>query len=338
MSRTGTEAKPPWQKVPRAVRAEAERMLGARIIRASRIYGGMAPSATFRLALDDGRRAFFKGIWQESNEFMHRALEQEERVYRELADAICPWAPAFLGSLRVEDWHALLLEDLGPADVPPWTRRAVRDAAREFARFHSKNEGRAFPEWVPPWSELLSAEAGLWQRILDDTGRLTAVAQLAGDRIAEARTWLAQHGPRLHEIAARLHDPHPPHTLLYLDARADNVRVPPNALRIFDWNWVTVGPAETDIAAFAEGITMDGGPLPERFVEEYRRHRSVNDDGLDAGVAALAGLFAWSASGPPRPDLPRLRSWQRRQFAVCSAWAARRSLLPEPIWLSAVPD
>jgi hypothetical protein len=338
MSRRGVEAKPPWDKVPRPVRVEAERVLGARIARASRIYGGVAASATFRLTLADGRRAFFKGIWQASNDFMHRALVQEERVYRELTDAISPWAPAFLGSIRVDDWHALLLEDLGPADVPPWTARAVRDAAREFAAFHSKNEGRPFPQWVPAWNELLSAEARLWRGILDESRRLAAVASLAGERMSEAHEWVARHGPRLHAIAECLHEPHPPHALLYLDARADNVRVPPGRLRLFDWNWVAVGPAETDIAAFAEGIAIDGGPVPERFVDEYRRHRPVNDEALDAAVAALAGLFASSASGPPRPDLPRLRSWQRRQFKVCLEWAARRFALPLPGWLAAVPD
>jgi len=46
--------------VPPSVRAEAERRLGSRVARATRAYGGYAASATFRLALANGRRAFFK--------------------------------------------------------------------------------------------------------------------------------------------------------------------------------------------------------------------------------------------------------------------------------------
>ena len=338
MSRWGPEPKPRWAEVPRAVRDEAERVLGTPVRRAERVFGGVAASATFRLALVGGRRAFFKGIWSASNEFMHRALEQEERVYRELGEAIHPWAPAFLGSLRVDDWHALLLEDVGPADVPPWTQRAVRDAAREFARFHSKNEERSWPTWLPAWTDLLSAEAVVWERIIASDERRRAVAALATSRAAEAGSWLSEHGARLHEIASRLHEPRPPHTLLYLDARADNVRVPRGGLRIFDWNWIAYGPAEVDIAAFAEGVTKDAGPEPEVFVAEYRRHRNVDDTALDAAVAALAGLFATSASGPPRPEMPRLRAWQRQQFKVCLSWAARRFALPTPSWIEAIPS
>ena len=57
------EAKPIWSVVPEAVRAETERILGARVARAARAFGGYGPSATFRLILDDGRRAFFKGVY-----------------------------------------------------------------------------------------------------------------------------------------------------------------------------------------------------------------------------------------------------------------------------------
>lgn len=335
MPRGGPEVKPPWHQVPVAIRAEAEGVLGARIVRASRVYGGYAPSATFRLALSTGRRAFFKGVSAASNDFMRRALLQEERVYRELSDAISPWAPAFIGSVRHGDWHALLLEDLGPADVPPWTGRKVRDSAREFARFHALNEARSFPEWVPSWRTLLTAEAKVWEL---DRETIIRIAALAGERTGEAEEWIGSFTGQLHAHASRLHDAPGPYTLLYLDARADNVRCPAGKLRIFDWNWVAVGPAETDVAAFAEGITADAGPLPEAFVGEYRRYRDLRDHELDAAVAALAGFFGRSAAGPPRPDLPRIRSIQRRQFKVCLAWAARRLGLPDPTWVAGVAD
>lgn len=344
MSRRGVEAKPRWQELPSALRSEAERALGSRVARAERVFGGYAPSATFRILLADGRRAFLKGVGPASNDFMRAALPQEERVYRELSDAIAPWAPAFLGSLKVAEWHALLLEDVGPADVPPWTVAKVQLAAREFAAFHAANEGRVLPEWVPEWRTLLAGDLRSWRSRFSDApdggqaDAYEATATLALGREREAHAWLVANAPALDAAASRLGDVDPPYTLLYLDARADNVRCSGGRLRIFDWNWVASGPAEVDVAAFAEGMTAEAGPMPEVFVAEYRRHRRLDEVLLDASVSAIAGIFARSAWRPPPPDLPRVRSIQRRQLKVCLAWVARRLDLSAPDWIRAVAD
>jgi hypothetical protein len=306
------------------------------VSRAARIYGGYAPSATFRLLLADGRRAFFKGVSAESNEFMRSALVKEERVYRELSQLIRPWAPDLYGSLRVDDWHALLLEDLGPADVPPWTARKTRDAARAFAEFHRSAMGRALPRWVT--ADLLPGEVQNWERVAVENGALEATASLAGPRGSEARAWLEAHLPRLSAASRDLIAVRGQHTLLYLDGRGDNVRWNGGQLRMFDWNWVQRGPVEPDAAAFAEGIAAEGGPVPEVFMAEYGRTMPIRADVLGASVAVLAGVFARSAPRPPAPGLPRIRSIQRRQLKVCLAWAARLLSLPEPRWLGAVAD
>jgi hypothetical protein len=336
VSRRGAEPKPPWSAVPREVKAEVARVLGAPVARAARIYGGFAPSATFRLALADGRRAFFKGVSAESNEFMRGALVQEERVYRELSHLIRPWAPEFYDSLHVDDWHALLLEDVGPADVPPWTARKVRDAAQAYAEFHRSTLGKPLPAWVT--SDLLPGEVENWERLAGDEGALAATASLAGPRASEARAWLDAHLPRLQATSRELLAATDDHTLLYLDARGDNVRWNQGQLRIFDWNWVQRGPVEPDAAAFAEGIAAEGGPAPEVFIAEYGRLMPVRAEALRASVVVLAGFFARSAPRPPIPGLPRIRSIQRRQLKICLAWAARLLDLPEPRWLAAVPD
>ena len=120
MSRQGAEAKPPWSAVPRQVREQAATTLGAPVVRAERVYGGYAPSATFRMTLANGKRAFFKAsyplpkgsavIWQ---------MKAEERTYQQLGPRIAPWAPRFLGSFERDGWLVLLLEDLGPRSVAP---------------------------------------------------------------------------------------------------------------------------------------------------------------------------------------------------------------------------
>lgn len=354
MSRRGIEPKPPWSAVPQLVREAAAAALGAPVVRAARVYGGYAPSATFRFVLGDGRRAFFKGIWRESNEHMHRALVQEEKVYRRLGDRIRPWAPQFLGAFHRDDWHVLLLEDIGPADVPPWTPSKARAAARGYASFHARNRGPGLPRWLPreEWREF----AEFWDRVMPGArehaptgstpisfgpaGRvsaLAAVARLAGRRAEDAEEWLAVFIPELRERAHPLRGAGPPYTILHLDTRADNVRVR-DGLRIFDWNWASVGPHEFDAVAFAQGVAADGGPAPERTVEAYAEVLPLRREVLDASIAAIPGYFAIAAPRPPIPGLPRVRSIQRRQLKASLAWAARHFSLPEPTWIAAVPD
>lgn len=335
MSRSGAEPKPPWQHVPRAVRADAERALGRRIARAARVYGGYAPSATFRLALDDGSRAFFKGVWSASNDFMHRALAIEERVYRELADRLAPYAPEFIAALRRDDWHVLLLEDVGPADVPPWTAAKVSAAAREYAAFHARNVDHDPPEWVSrtDWQQF----APIWSRLASEAGALESAAALARGREAEAEAWLREHLSALDHAAQAVRGAGPPHTLLHEDTRSDNVRVTKGRLRLFDWNWLSFGAPEFDVAAFAEGIAADGGPEPESFVTEYERVLPVRRDVLRDVVAGFAAYFTAQAWRPVPDRLPRLREVQRRQMKVCLPWAARLLGLPEPRWVEALP-
>src|SRR5579884_3898996 len=94
MGHTGVEPKPPWRSVHPAVRHAAEDILGARVRRATRAWGGYGPTPTYRLRLADGRAAFFKAVDPGANDHMHAAFRQEERVYAELGPLIGPWAPA----------------------------------------------------------------------------------------------------------------------------------------------------------------------------------------------------------------------------------------------------
>jgi hypothetical protein len=147
MIRSGPEPKPPWRQVPGGVRRQVEALLATPVRRGVRVWGGYAPTATFRLFLADGRTAVFKGTDPSSSEFMRAILVDEERVYRELADCLRPWAPTFYGSVRAAGWHALLLEDVGPPQVPPWTNRLARTALREYAMFHRSTLDRVdWPE------------------------------------------------------------------------------------------------------------------------------------------------------------------------------------------------
>ena len=184
MSRTGVEARLPWKRVPQAVRQQIEAALGAPVKRASRIWGGYAPTPTYRLALADGRQAFFKG----------------------------------------------------------------------------------------------------------------------------------------------------PYAILHGDLHSDNLRFTHKQLYLFDWPAITVGRPEWDIVAFAQSVTVEGGPSPEQVMEWYREHFSLNSDAVECALAWWLTFFADRAWRPEIPGLPRVRRFQRQQLGILACWAARQWSLPSPEW------
>ena len=311
------------------------RILGSPVARAARVYGGYAPSATFRMILADGRPAFFKGVNATSNDYMRGALPREERIYRELDRYIHPWAPAFLGAFKRRDWQVLLLEDVGPQTMPPWSPAKARRSARSFAKFHASTHGRPLPRWLSRTEHY--EFAGIW-RSLSESGELAKTAALARRHSDEAREWLDVALPLLRENAERLERLRAPHSLLHFDTRSDNTRLQGEHLRMFDWNFACVGPHEIDAAGFAQATETEGGPSAERTMNWYAEVMPIRDTYVDASVAGIAGYFADRSWRPPIPGVPRVRAFQRAQLKVSLAWAAKRLALPEPTWLAAVAD
>lgn len=338
-SRIGAEPKPTWRQVPGEVRRQTADLLGANVERAMRIWGGYGPSATFRLFLADGRRVVFKGVCESPNEFLLRAFDAEARVYRELGEILLGrWAPKFHGDVEHADWRALLLEDVGSAQVPPWTPRYSALALRDFAEFHKSTLARTdIPEWVPRTDHLELASS--WRDIAAQPDGVMNVAGLAGRQQPEAQDWLHKHLESLTTTALQLRDVEQPHALLHFDARSDNLRIQPGGrLRLFDWPFACVAPPEMDLVELAQSITTEGGPSPERCVDWYRERLAIREDALVSSVAALAGFFAARAWQPTIPGVPRVRSFQRRQLRTTLAWSARQLGLAEPTWLAAIPD
>jgi hypothetical protein len=328
------EEKPAWTAVPAAVRAETERRLRSRVARAARAYGGYAASATFRLVLANGRRAFFKaGYPPPPGSAAIFPIDREEKRYVRLARYMGRWAPRLYGSFRLEEWHVLLMEDLGPATIPPWTTGKARLAARSYARFHRSTLGARLPAFLPTDDHV--EFAGFW-RALARSGDLAGTASLAGRRSDEAREWIDVALRVLRDRERDLVTARRPFALLHVDTRSDNIRLIGDRLVMFDWPFAAAGPAEFDLAAFAQGVTAEGGPTPERVLEWYEDVLPLRARELDASIAGIAGYFADRAWRPPMPGLPRLRSIQRRQLIATLAWAARRFGLPEPRWLDAV--
>jgi len=337
MSHSGVEAKPPWRTVPRGVRRAAEELLGTEVRRALRVWGGYSPTPTYRLRLADGRGAFFKAVGPVSNDFARGAHAREERTYRELSDLIAPWAPTFRGAFRWDAWHVLLLDDLGPKSVPPWTSALARGVSRALGDFHRSTLGAAFPSWLPPPEQQFLRLAPLWERV-SESGGLRVLADRAGDQATDALRWLDLAVPVLSGASRSLADAGPPYAFLHGDVRSDNLRWSKGRLYLFDWPHVRVGPAEYDAAAFGQSVATEGGPGPDQIMAWYSERAPVRPAVLDAAIAAFAGFLADQAWQPDIPGLPRLRPFQRRQLRVTLMWAARRLRLPRPTWLNSVRE
>jgi len=322
--------------VPASVRAETERRLGSRVVRATRAYGGYAASATFRLVLAGGRRAFFKGAYPPPpGSAAIFPVAHEERNYRAVAPFAGRHIPRQLGSFRLDRWHVLLMEDLGPATMPPWTSEKTRLASRSYARFHRRTLGVALPRGLPRTQH---QRFGRYWAELAKTRALEHTAALAGRRRDEASEWLDVALPVLRDLERGLVSARRPFVLLHFDTRSDNVRLIGERLVMFDWPFASVGPAEFDTAAFAQAVAAEGGPPPERILAWYDELLPLRARELDGSIAGIAGYFASASWRAPLPGLPRLRSIQRRQFKATLGWAARRFALPEPRWLDAVAD
>ena len=334
MSRQGAEPKPPWSAVPREIKDEVARVLRSHVSRAERVYGGYAPSATFRLRLANGKRAFFKASYPApKGSGVKLVVDVEDRNYRRLSRLMSPWAPRFFGSFARLGWHVLLLEDLGPRTMPPWTAAKARRATRSYAEFHKSTLGRALPRGLSRTQH--GDFAGFWGE-LAKARDLDRVASLARRRKDEAREWIDVALPVLRQLEDGLAKTKPPFALLHFDTRSDNTRLHGELLRIFDWPFASVGPAEFDVTAYAQGVTADGGPEPERVLAWYEEVLPLRADAIDSSLAGISGFFADRSWKPEIPGLPRVRSFQRRQLKTCLAWTARRWDLPEPRWLDAV--
>lgn len=330
------EPKPAWSDVPEPVRREAERRLGSRVLRATRAYGGYAASATFHLLLANGRRAFFKaGYPPPPGSAAIFPIAREEKRYRALGPIAGRYMPKHYGSFRLQEWHVLLMEDLGPATMPPWSPRKARLAARSYARFHKMTLGADLPRWLPRRQHVNFGAS--WRR-LSKLGELHRTASLAGRRSDDALEWLDVSLPILIGHERDLAKARRPFALLHFDTRSDNVRLVGDRLVMFDWPFACVGPIEFDVAAFAQAVTAEGGPASERVLAWYEEVLPLRPREIDASLAGIAGYFAERAWLPPPRGLPRLRSIQRRQLKASFRWCATRFDLPEPRWLAAVPD
>ncbi|CAN5459851.1 hypothetical protein BH10CHL1_BH10CHL1_43170 [soil metagenome] len=330
MSRTGIEAKLPWKQIPKAVRQQVDLALGVPVARATRIWGGYSPTPTYRLALTDGRSAFFKATYQATNPFAINALRYEVQIYRELGDLLAPWTPRLYATFEADDWRVLLLEDLGPKSVPPWTPGKARAIAHALAAFHHSSLGAALPTWLVRPDERVPREN--WSQVAQESQEFQQLAALIPDSAPQVLAWFRMITPSIEALLESSILATGPYALLHGDLRSDNLRFNQGRLYLFDWPAITVGRPEWDMVAFVQTIAVEGGPAPEQIMQWYTERFPVQPAAIDSALAWWLTFFASRAWRPEIPELPRLRRFQRQQLGTLLLWAARQWALPRPIW------
>jgi hypothetical protein len=139
-----------------------------------------------------------------------------------------------MGTSSARIVNILILVDVGPKSVPPWTARLAKSIVQSFARFHIANKGVALPDWLKRPSEWLNDPGLLWNWTKDRGFRIERSA-VAGDSAAEAAEWFARNGPMHRSVSSRLQTTPLPAQLLHCDVRSDDLRWKNGRLYLVDW-------------------------------------------------------------------------------------------------------
>jgi aminoglycoside phosphotransferase (APT) family kinase protein len=183
------------------------------------------------------------------------------------------------------------------------------------AALHALADGLT-PSPIPlePANEALARLFGGWRRIADG----------AADFVNSVPAHIREHVDDLVELESRWPESVLGDTLVHLDLRADNLLLTRDRVLVVDWPWAAVGAPWLDLVAMLPSVAMQGGPEPDDVWRAHPLHRGIDDDRVDAFIAALAGLFVHASLLPPAPGIPTLRAFQAGQGEQAIAWLGRR--------------
>jgi len=303
----------PWSAVPAPLRAEVERLLGGRVIRAVTQPGGFSPGVAARLLLTDGRRAFVKAVGDVNPDSpdIHRA---EARI----AAALPVSAPAarLIASLDTDGWVILIFEDVdGRLPVQPWQQAElsrVLDAMADLAVTLTPA-----PIDAPPAAARFRHLGRGWQQL--------AAASSAGDgELADLDPWARTRMRDLASLETGWAAAVEGSTLAHGDLRADNILLARDMVVFVDWPWACIAQPWFDLVTMLPSVALNGGPPPESVLAAHPVARDADPGGVTAVVAALAGMFTYLGRQPDPPGLPTVRAFQRAHGEVALAWLKAR--------------
>lgn len=320
------EPKPEWSTLPHGLRRRIESRLGSEVSAGAIAWGGYTPSATFRLALADGREVFCKAV-SGAHAPRLRASFVAERGYFRTVSALSAFAPPFLGHVEAEAWCAMLFTYIDDAQpIPPWDASIISAVLARLGELHRVTP--AADLGVPPFEA-----RHLWRDRLSNPLHIAGFASLFADPPIAAQ-WLLRHRDTIVAIETAAAKRRWQQGLMHLDLRSDNVLCSRSRGVLFvDWPYLSIGPRMVDLGFLLPSLFAEGGPTPAYGIELYEQAAGVKFSRSEIAAAAVlvAGFFAAHAHLADAPEMPRLRLLQRAQLYPALQWMCAMLNIEPPL-------
>lgn len=306
-----------WHELSKHLRSVIEEGLGSSVSSVSSQATGFSPGVAARLHTKDGRTLFLKAIGPDPNPRAPAQHRREASIVAGLPAAVP--VPRLLWSYddRASDWVCLVFEDVaGEHPEQPWQ-------AEELARVLSAlAELGATMTPTPIDMDAAGTASALFANRLSGWKRLRENETSQLDRLD---AWSRHHIDALADLETEASSAVRGNTLLHLDVRGDNILLTPEQVWFLDWSQACVGAMWLDVVLFAPSVMMQGGPNPEDVIASHPAIRDADPAAVTAAIAALAGIFTYSALQPAPPGLPTVRAFLAAQGAVARKWIAQRT-------------
>ncbi|MCR6689333.1 phosphotransferase [Cellulomonas sp.] len=305
-----------WRDLPRHVRERIAGLCGAQVSAEMGATSGFTPGFAAVLELADGRGVFVKAVSPEQNPSSPDLARAEIRS----AAALPPQVPAprLQWSHDDGDWVLLGFDVVhGRSPELPWRLDdlgAVLDAVGDLAEAEPL-DGHGLPRT----DDQLAEDFTGWRRLAAGPGDdVDALSRTLG----EVGSWVPDSLERLVLLEQDALPALAGDALVHGDLRADNVMIDSDHNRVWliDWPHASVGAPWLDLAFMLPSVTLQGGGDPAALFRSHRLSIGVTDDELRAGLAGLAGYFAWSSLQPAPLGIPNLRAFQGAQAGATLRW------------------
>lgn len=277
-----------------------ERMAGKRVLQRRKTSGGYSTATREIVTFDDGSSAFIKAGRDIPNSALATFIRREHEVYQTLRGDFLAHMLAFDDD-GVEP--ILMLEDLSHAHwPPPWQAQHIDAVLTALKQVAPQAVATAHP--IRETANLLQG----WLAVAKDPTPFLSLG-------LATEAWLRAALPTLLNIDGETAVDGD--ALLHVDVRSDNLCLLLDRAVLLDWNWVSTGNADFDIACWLPSLHAEGGPTPEAILPHAPEFAAI-----------LSGYFAECAGKPPIPQAPQVRVVQLQQLKTALPWAVRALGLP----------
>lgn len=302
-----------WHEIDAGLRADVERMLGARVVEASSQPGGFSPGSADRVLLEDGRRVFVKTATDAVNPEVV-SIHRSEAAVAAIVPVGAP-APQLLGAVDGGDRIALVFEDVDARHpATPWRAGELAAVLDALAQLTAE----------PVAEDAALADLG------EVSGHYAAGWSLLGDRVPPLPDgldqWTSDEMPALLRAAARMASVSRGDRLVHRDLRADNVLLRADGAVVFvDWPWAARGAGWVDALCLLFNVRyFDPGADVESIVATHPVFAGMVPAAADAVLVGLAGHFLRVSQEPAVPGIPSLRAFQYDQAVALLRWVQER--------------